>query len=83
MVCHQYGISALVAQRSFHGESRSGIMKCQLFSQAKTSFDTSETSKTTVGPSMVQLTGCLDDDDDDINSNSNNNNDNNNNVKLY
>ena len=31
---HQYGISALVSQTSFHGETVGGIMKCHLFSQA-------------------------------------------------
>ena len=37
----------------FSKESSSGIMKFWLFSQAKTAFDTSETSTITVGPSMV------------------------------
>ena len=31
---HQYGISALVSQTSFGGETRGSIAKCQLFSQA-------------------------------------------------
>ena len=31
---HQYEISALAAQTSFHGETIGGIMKCQQFSQA-------------------------------------------------
>ena len=31
---HQYGISALVSQTSFHGETVGGIVKCHLFSQA-------------------------------------------------
>ena len=29
---HQYGISALVSQTSFHGESSGGVAKCWLFS---------------------------------------------------
>ena len=28
---HQYGISALVSQTSFHGETSGGVEKCQLF----------------------------------------------------
>ena len=35
VTCHQYGISALVSQISFCGETSGGIMKCQLFSQAE------------------------------------------------
>ena len=35
VTCHQYGISALVSQTSFCGETRGGIMKCQLFSQVE------------------------------------------------
>ena len=31
---HQYGISALVSQASFRGETSGGVVKCQLFSQA-------------------------------------------------
>ena len=31
---HQYGISALVSQMSFGGETSSGVAKCRLFSQA-------------------------------------------------
>ena len=31
---HQHGISALVSQTSFRGETISGVIKCQLFSQA-------------------------------------------------
>ena len=31
---NQYGISALISQRSFCGETSGGIVKCQLFSQA-------------------------------------------------
>ena len=31
---HQYGISALVSQTSFQGETSGGVAKCQLFSQA-------------------------------------------------
>ena len=31
---HQYGISALVSQTSFRGETSGGVAKCPLFSQA-------------------------------------------------
>ena len=31
---HQYGISALVSQTSFRGETVGGVAKCGLFSQA-------------------------------------------------
>ena len=31
---HQYGISALVSQTSFRGETSGGVEKCRLFSQA-------------------------------------------------
>ena len=34
MTHHQYGISALVSQASFHEESVGGVVKCHLFSQA-------------------------------------------------
>ena len=32
---HQYGISTLVSQTSFGGETGSSVAKCQLFSQAR------------------------------------------------
>ena len=32
---HQYGISALVSQTSFRGETSGGVVICRLFSQAK------------------------------------------------
>ena len=31
---HQYGISAIVAQTSFRGETSGGVAKCRLFSRA-------------------------------------------------
>ena len=31
---HQYGLSALVSQTSFGGETSDGVAKCRLFSQA-------------------------------------------------
>ena len=34
-VRHQYGMSALISQTSFHGETSGGIMKCQQFSEVK------------------------------------------------
>ena len=34
MTCHQYGISALVSQTSFSGETSGSVTKCRLFSQA-------------------------------------------------
>ena len=33
---HQYGISALVPQPSFCGETKGGVAKCLLLSQART-----------------------------------------------
>ena len=33
---HQYGISALVSRTSFRGETSGRVMKCRLFSKAKT-----------------------------------------------
>ena len=33
---HQYGISSLVSQTAFYGESVGGVAKCRLFSQAST-----------------------------------------------
>ena len=38
MTCHRYGISAFVSQTSFRGETRGGVVKCRLFSQASTGF---------------------------------------------
>ena len=35
---HQYGISALVSQTSFGGETSGSVAKCRLFSQATFSF---------------------------------------------
>ena len=32
---HQYGISALVSQTSFRGETSGSVAKCRLFSQAR------------------------------------------------
>ena len=34
VTCHQYGISALVSQPSFSGETSGSVAKCRLFSQA-------------------------------------------------
>ena len=34
MTHHQYGVSALVSQMSFHRETSGGVAMCQLFSQA-------------------------------------------------
>ena len=31
---HQYGISALVSQTSFRGDTSGGVVRCRLFSQA-------------------------------------------------
>ena len=33
VTCHQYGISALVSQRSFRDETSDGVEKCRLISQ--------------------------------------------------
>ena len=38
---HQYGISALVSQTSFCGETVGGVAKCQLFSPAGSTWDIS------------------------------------------
>ena len=35
MTRHQYGISALVSQASFRGETSGSVAKCRLFSQAE------------------------------------------------
>ena len=35
---HQYGISALVSQTSFGGETSGSVAKCRLFSQVKPTF---------------------------------------------
>ena len=37
VVCHQYGISTLVSQTSFGGETSGSVANCWLFSQANTS----------------------------------------------
>ena len=34
VMCHQYGISALISQTSFGEETSGGVTKCRLFSQA-------------------------------------------------
>ena len=36
---HQYGISALVSQTSFGGETSGSVAKCRLFSQAKAVYE--------------------------------------------
>ena len=38
MTRHQYGISALVSQTSFGGETSGSVAKCRLFSQAIITF---------------------------------------------
>ena len=38
MTRHQYGISALVPQTSFRGETSDGLAKCSLFSHANNYF---------------------------------------------
>ena len=40
VTCHQYGISALVSQTSFRGETSGGVAKCRLFSQSISLFVT-------------------------------------------
>ena len=39
MTRHQYGISALLSQTSFGGETRGSIAKCRLFSQGNSLFN--------------------------------------------
>ena len=51
---HQYGISALVSQTSFGGETSGSVTKCRLFSQASA-----------VGVFVVFVVVDDDDDDDD------------------
>ena len=34
VMSHQYGISALISQTSFRGDTSGGVAKCRLFSQA-------------------------------------------------
>ena len=36
VMCHLYGISVLISQTSFGGETSGSVTKCRLFSQAKT-----------------------------------------------
>ena len=47
---HQYGISALVSQTSFGGETSGSVAKCQLFSQASL-----ETAKNLLVLMMISL----------------------------
>ena len=35
MTRHKHGISALVSQTSFYGETNGGVGKCRLFTQAR------------------------------------------------
>ena len=49
---HQYGISALVSQTSFGGETSGSVAKCRLFSQAS-------------ADGVVFVVVVVDDDDDD------------------
>ena len=39
VMCYQYGISALISQTSFGGETSGSIAKCQLFSEANLVLD--------------------------------------------
>ena len=51
---HQYGISALVSQTSFGGETSDSVAKCRLFSQAKSKEKAEElTQSLLVGTSVV------------------------------
>ena len=43
---HQYGISALVSQTSFGGETSGSVAKCRLFSQAKSKEEAEELTQT-------------------------------------
>ena len=54
MTRHQYGISALVSQTSFGGETSDSVAKCRLFSQAKSKEKAEElTQSLLVGTSVV------------------------------
>ena len=39
VTCHQFGISALVSQTSFGGETSGSVAKCRLFSQARSALE--------------------------------------------
>ena len=41
----QYGIFALICQKSFRGEIRGGVIKCRLFSEASMMFSALKVSK--------------------------------------
>ena len=55
---HQCGISALVSQTSFGGETRSNIAKCQLFSQANSLYNNSDSDHLQSSTSPLPLSHC-------------------------
>ena len=60
---HQYGISALVSQTSFGGETRGSVAKCWLFSQAKAFPESTELltfSHTVIMAGYLTVTAQLD-----------------------
>ena len=56
MTRHQYGISALVSQTSFGGETSNSVAKCRLFSQAISGYtDVSPVAPTPFGFLLLLL----------------------------
>ena len=56
MTRHQYGISALISQTSFGGETSNSVAKCRLFSQAISSYtDVSPVAPTPFGFLLLLL----------------------------
>ena len=60
MTRHQYGISALVSQTSFGGETSNSVAKCRLFSQGISSYtDVSPVAPTPFGSLLLLLCVCV------------------------
>ena len=56
MTGHQYGISALISQTSFGGETSNSVAKCRLFSQAISGYtDVSPVAPTPFGFLLLLL----------------------------
>ena len=60
MTRHQYGISALVSQASFGGETSNSVAKCRLYSQGISSYtDVSPVAPTPFGSLLLLLCVCV------------------------
>ena len=60
MTRHQYGISALVSQTSFGGETGNSVAKRRLFSQGISSYtDVSPVAPTPFGSLLLLLSVCV------------------------